>query len=62
LKEKDKEKEAIRKEAREVEKQIEALKLEVKKGLVTVEERDKVIAELRKDIADKETKYNNLTD
>ena len=62
MKEKDKEKEAIRKEAREVEKQIEALKLEVKKGLVTVEERDKVIAELRKDIADKETKYNNLTD
>ena len=47
---------------REIEKQIDGLKAEIKKGLLNIDERDKVIEQLRKEIADREVKYNTLTD
>jgi len=47
---------------REIEKQIDGLKAEIKKGILTIEDRDKVIEQLRKEIADRDVKYNSLTD
>jgi hypothetical protein len=47
---------------REIEKQIDGLKTEIKKGILTIEERDKIIEQLRKEIADRDNKYGALTE
>jgi chromosome segregation ATPase len=47
---------------REIEKQIDGLKAEIQKGLLTVDEKNKVIEQLKKEIVERESKYNNLTD
>ena len=43
MRDKERQKEEVRREMREVEKQIEGLKNEIKQGLLTVEEKEKVI-------------------
>lgn len=43
MRDKERQKEEVRREMREVEKQIEGLRNEIKQGLLTVEERDRVI-------------------
>ena len=47
---------------REIEKQIDGLKNEIKQGLLTVEEKEKIIEQLRKELLDRDSKYNNLTE
>jgi hypothetical protein len=47
---------------REIEKQIDGLKNEIKKGLLTVDEKENIIDQLRKELLDRDAKYNNLTD
>lgn len=62
LRDKDRQKEEIRKEMREIEKQIDGLKAEIQKGLANAADKDKIIDALKKDIAERENKYNSLTD
>jgi hypothetical protein len=47
---------------REIEKQIDGFKNEIKQGLLTVEEKEKIIDQLRKELVDRDSKYNNLTE
>ena len=62
MREKERQKEEVRKEMKELEKSIDGLKAEIQKGLNTIEDKNKIIEQLRKEIADRENKYNNLTD
>lgn len=62
MREKERQKEEVRKEMREIEKQIDGLKNEIKQGLLTVEEKEKIIDQLRKELVDRDSKYNNLTE
>lgn len=62
MREKERQKEEVRKEMREIEKQIDGLKNEIKQGLLTVEEKEKIIEQLRKELLDRDSKYNNLTE
>ena len=62
MREKERQKEEVRKEMREIEKQIDGLKNEIKQGLLTVEEKEKIIDQLRKELMDRDSKYNNLTE
>jgi len=62
VREKERQKEEVRKEMREIEKQIDGLKNEIKQGLLTVEEKEKIIDQLRKELVDRDSKYNNLTE
>ena len=62
MREKERQKEEVRKEMREIEKQIDGLKNEIKQGLLTVEEKEKIIDQLRKELLDRDSKYNNLTE
>jgi peptidoglycan hydrolase CwlO-like protein len=47
---------------REIEKQIDGLKAEIQKGLANAADKDQIIDALKKDIAERENKYNTLTD
>ena len=47
---------------REIVKQIDGLKNEIKKGLLTVDEKENIIEQLRNELLDRDSKYNNLTD
>jgi hypothetical protein len=47
---------------REIEKQMDGLKTEIKKGILNIEERDKIIEQLRKEIADRDVKFNSLNE
>ena len=47
---------------REIEKTIDGLKAEIQKGVLAVSDKDKIIDQLRKEIADRDSKYNSLTD
>ena len=62
VKDKERQKEEIRKEMREFEKQMDGLKTEIKKGILNIEERDKIIEQLRKEIADRDVKFNSLNE
>jgi hypothetical protein len=62
VRDKERQKEEVRREMREVEKQIEGLKNEIKQGLLTAEEKERVIEQLRRELVDRDAKYNNLTD
>ncbi|TNV87373.1 hypothetical protein FGO68_gene4873 [Halteria grandinella] len=58
IKDQDKVKEEFRKQVKEFERQIEELQLNEKKSLITINDRDLLIANLRRQIEDEEKKAN----